>query len=458
MSELDRITARPGDEALSALDLDQLASLFTDAFVLWRHGYLEHAQVAIQLGREWLQRQPCNGLLTLRLAQVLLAEGDPDGAFLVRKALDLGTPVHRSVRLRAGLGAGETAGRQRPALTSVCALHQVLPASVRSFPPARGDGRHPAFDFAAEALPPLDVTWIDGGVFTLDMRGADWSFHVTDRQGRVLEHLSMPGRRDIAPDIEDWNGEAVLLDDGFLGMNVAHALFDKLPRWFAYAQVGPVEALTPILFRREPYYGQALAALGVDRYLAPKSELWSVRARRLGVLSNHRRGEIMHPMMTGAPELLTPLRERLAAQTPGRRRIFVSRRDAERRAVQNAEAMEAVFAARGFDIHILTGLDFEAQADLFRDAAVIAGVHGAGLANMVFAHHSTKVFEILPPLGMVFAYWVMAGRIGCEYWSFVAEDARLEVRPGATCDPLLNDRMLHVDVPRLEAMLDRFLA
>lgn len=80
------------------------------------------------------------------------------------------------------------------------------------------------------------------------------------------------------------------------------------------------------------------------------------------------------------------LREGLVTAQPERRRIFVSRKNAPtNRACVNLEAVEAHFAARGFEIVYPETLPFVEQANLFGNAAVVAGFAGSGMFSMLFA-------------------------------------------------------------------------
>jgi capsular polysaccharide biosynthesis protein len=105
----------------------------------------------------------------------------------------------------------------------------------------------------------------------------------------------------------------------------------------------------------------------------------------------------------------------------------------------------------------LTGRTFADQRDLFRSAGIIAGAHGAGLANLAFMAPASRVFEIMPPLAGTRAFGIMARALGLHYAMFVAEDAELPVRPGARYDPMLSSRAIRADPCRLATDLDRFL-
>lgn len=99
------------------------------------------------------------------------------------------------------------------------------------------------------------------------------------------------------------------------------------------------------------------------------------------LLEMHRR------LATGAP----------AAGLRRTRRIYVSRRDAgpQRQWVSNEPEVEALFKARGFDVVVMDGCPLDDQVRMFRDAGVVAGVSGAGLADILFSSPDTHLILLL---------------------------------------------------------------
>jgi capsular polysaccharide biosynthesis protein len=83
-------------------------------------------------------------------------------------------------------------------------------------------------------------------------------------------------------------------------------------------------------------------------------------------------------------------------QRCGSRRIFLSRQDASARRMINESDLYGYLELLGFEKVEASKLSFREQVDLFADAEIVVGVHGAGLANLVFAPQGTAVFEIFP--------------------------------------------------------------
>lgn len=74
-------------------------------------------------------------------------------------------------------------------------------------------------------------------------------------------------------------------------------------------------------------------------------------------------------------------------------RIYVSRRIAGR-FPKNEDAVQNLFTNAGFQVLHLETMKIEEQIKAFRNAEIIAGTHGAGLANLVWASSGTHVLEI----------------------------------------------------------------
>ncbi len=433
---------------------------FDDLYVRWRFGDLAAGREAVRQGLALLQTAASDGeraALHLRIG-LLLRGDDPEGAEVhLGRARDLGAAIPRAVARADESGAPETdpkIAQPQPALRVERAI--VQPASTRRFRPPSGDPWHPSFDLAATTLAPLTLSVIADGTLSIDTTGERPLVYVFDAAERLVRALSSGPAPFIVPPQDD-AGPVVLLDDAFDGFNVCHALFDKFPRLAVYERRFPGRRLRGLMVRDAPYYYEALASFGHD-LVTPSAARWSIRAPELALLSNHRRGEVMHPGYSAADWALGFLRQRCQAPVPGGRRLYVSREDAAVRRLVNEAEVRARFVAHGFEIHLLTGLGFEDQKALFQAASHIAGVHGAGLANLAFAHPSARVLEIMPPLAGTFAYWVMARGLGQGYQLLTAGDAELTVGPAASYDPLLGDRAIRVDLDRLDAALTLFTA
>ena len=79
-------------------------------------------------------------------------------------------------------------------------------------------------------------------------------------------------------------------------------------------------------------------------------------------------------------------------------KIYISRSDARnKRSLKNDKKIEKILIKKGFKIVILSKFSFLEKALIFNQAKVILGLHGAGLANILFSKKNTKIVEIRSP-------------------------------------------------------------
>lgn len=77
-------------------------------------------------------------------------------------------------------------------------------------------------------------------------------------------------------------------------------------------------------------------------------------------------------------------------------RIYISRRNAAHRKVANELVLQQWLNRKGFETVDFESIDFAEQVRLVSSADAIVAVHGAALANLIFAKPNTPVIEICP--------------------------------------------------------------
>jgi hypothetical protein len=80
--------------------------------------------------------------------------------------------------------------------------------------------------------------------------------------------------------------------------------------------------------------------------------------------------------------------------TGPQRDLFVGRRRAEKRAVENYDQLSELYSTRGFKVIYPAEMQFAEQIAAFSSARRIAGCLGAGMTNAAFAPHEANVFMI----------------------------------------------------------------
>jgi hypothetical protein len=125
------------------------------------------------------------------------------------------------------------------------------------------------------------------------------------------------------------------------------------------------------------------------RVLPLRGGIW-VRAERMVIATKSAFGEFVHP------SLIATLRA-AAAGLPGRsslpRKLFVSRADTANRSYPHEGAIAETCQRHGFTPVTLGSLSVQDQLLAFREATHVAGLHGGGLANLVWGQESIDVLE-----------------------------------------------------------------
>jgi hypothetical protein len=121
------------------------------------------------------------------------------------------------------------------------------------------------------------------------------------------------------------------------------------------------------------------------------------------------------------PSCLAFLSGLVASSPMPNRRLYVDRRAAGLRPLRNEDAVVELLAAHGFVAVRLEGLNFDAQAQLFAEAAFIVAPHGAGLSNLAFVPPGTSVIELMPHRLGQWCYRRLCAVRGLSYEAVIGE-------------------------------------
>lgn len=133
------------------------------------------------------------------------------------------------------------------------------------------------------------------------------------------------------------------------------------------------------------------------------------------------------------------------------KRVYITRSQAKYRKIENEEQVQDLFVRLGFSVHSLEGMSVREQIDLFSDASFIAGLHGAGFVNMMFAPRTATVFEIFPEFYHDASFRILAKTLGLRYYYMIGETKdRADRHP--------QQENIFVDIELLRKSLDIVLA
>ena len=102
------------------------------------------------------------------------------------------------------------------------------------------------------------------------------------------------------------------------------------------------------------------------------------------------------------------------------RKIYISRKMG-RKMLNEAELIHGL-KERGFEIVHLEDFSLSGQIQLFQEAAVITGPHGAGHANIIWCSPGTKLLEVFNPSWMHPCYALLSEILGINYHCLVGHE------------------------------------
>jgi capsular polysaccharide biosynthesis protein len=97
--------------------------------------------------------------------------------------------------------------------------------------------------------------------------------------------------------------------------------------------------------------------------------------------------------------------------------LFIQRASKSGRQIINENEVLGAFLSRGFEVVNFENLSFEQQGIVAAEASILAGVHGAGLTNMLFMKRGSKILELTSVLnGEQYYYYTLSNALGHDYY------------------------------------------
>lgn len=190
------------------------------------------------------------------------------------------------------------------------------------------------------------------------------------------------------------------------------------------------------------------APVRVERLIYP-SPAWLFQGRTLDLFG-------IAPQLGG---WVRRIASSVAARAPGRamppRRFFIRRStgSAINRPLDNEEAVEAVFAARGYTPIAPETLGYEDQIRLFSQAERIAGAAGAAFALLPFVAPGTHVVQLGHREGWSYAWHAWSACFTApRHFAYYEHPDRIAMQQGPGWKDV---ERWSIDVPRLERVLGR---
>jgi capsular polysaccharide biosynthesis protein len=210
-------------------------------------------------------------------------------------------------------------------------------------------------------------------------------------------------------------GEYVLLGCPWSDKNYFEWLLGNLPRLALieqFPQLGSLPLIVP--GKLKPYQKESLQMAGIpaERLVEFDGPYWQVD--KLYFV------QLLNPMGNPSPHTVSWLRDKFLGAAPASnsaagRLLYITRRDASQRRVLNEEEITDFLQGIGFEIICPGDFSFAEQINMFRDANVVVGPHGAAFSNMVFAPAGATLIEFFGDNYMNGCYWALASICGHKH-------------------------------------------
>ena len=198
---------------------------------------------------------------------------------------------------------------------------------------------------------------------------------------------------------------ASFLTGGAGNDNYFHWMFDVLPRLAIIEKEFNVDKIDYFLFPdlKKKFQNETLNILNIPNHKRLSSEIYRHIASDNIIATDHPYSN-SNPTedIKNIPKWISSwLKKKFIKEENLKenfKNIYITRKDStfnkSVRKIINEDEVISFFKKKNFEIITLSDLQFSEQVSLFNNANLISGLHGAGLANLVFSKRKTKILEI----------------------------------------------------------------
>lgn len=220
--------------------------------------------------------------------------------------------------------------------------------------------------------------------------------------------------------LRGWNSipEAVWFSDN-RSPNYFHWFSDSMTRLLLHARTADqAPALIPSEYYQIPFVRESLSVLGLPFVVLDSNRVYKV-------------DRMIMASYTAKPgnfnkELINELRSKLIKNTNSKphRKVYISRSKALIRKIKNEKEVSEIFERFSFELHHFEDYGWADQLKIMSEAEILAGLHGAGLTNMLFMHNGGKILEIRNSIDSHNnCYFSMASALGHDYFYQLSSSA-----------------------------------
>ncbi len=203
------------------------------------------------------------------------------------------------------------------------------------------------------------------------------------------------------------NDEYVIVINGALNAQYFHIWFDSLIKLYYLNQLENKPVI--VLWDKTPQIYKDVIYSFNDIFKINEVTTRFIKVKNYGIIKNLYWAK-------HAPYFSPKIRDFLAAKLVKQqyefpKKVYIKRKT---RPIINAEEIEKIFTEKGFEMIYLEDLNIFEQAELFHNADVVAGLHGAGFTNLIFASPKLKIIE-LQNFAIVTTYYFISKQLDLDY-------------------------------------------
>jgi capsular polysaccharide biosynthesis protein len=175
--------------------------------------------------------------------------------------------------------------------------------------------------------------------------------------------------------------------------NYYHWMVEALPKILSCKlKLEDVTIVLPVGYRKFKFHEETLRLLnvGVEYFDEEKERLYF---KKVFVPLNVALGGTANKLFID--ELRKKLIAPMQSQRQGGRKVYCSRKFADKRKIVNEEAVTSMLMNEGFEIVAWENMTFNEQIQLAAQTNFLVGLHGAGLTNMIFMNPGGIVLELI---------------------------------------------------------------
>jgi hypothetical protein len=248
---------------------------------------------------------------------------------------------------------------------------------------------------------------------------ADVSWEGYDLISQPLHHPAM--YKLCLPPIQHIAGRVAIISS-LMPDNYYHWMFDILPR-FEIVQKSGLMPDYYVVNTTTQFQKDSLNVLNIPphRILNPTRNT-HIEADELMIPSLIGPVYSMTPQLLACKFLRSTFLQKIKTRKP-HRALYITRTDASNRHVINEAEIREEVLDHGFEVISLSNVPLLQQVELFSEAKIVVGPHGAGFTNAVFCQPGCVLIEFMPEGWKIDCFERLARLVGMEYYSIVGMES-----------------------------------